>query len=88
MARVLCTLAFASSEISGVAFERTDAGMLSAEIGDEAAAAFTAIRGYELMGETKPAEPAEPPAPASSPEGSGEAAAHQTSAKPQKRRAN
>lgn len=86
MARVLCTLAFASDQISGVAFERAEAGMVSVEVSDEVAAAFIAVPGYELVAEQKPAAPVEDQ-PLTSPEGSGEAAAYQP-AKPAKRRAN
>ena len=49
MARVICKLENASDEISGVAFEQVDGGMLSAEIADDVAARFASIPGYELV---------------------------------------
>jgi hypothetical protein len=90
--RVLCTLPHASEQISGVAFERTPAGMLSVEISDEAAARFIRIRGYELAEASAPApakapDPVAVPAPTPAPDGSGDAAAQQT-AKPKRRSAN
>lgn len=48
MARVICTSPNASENISGVAFEKTKHGMLSAVISDEQAALFASIRGYKL----------------------------------------
>ncbi len=45
--RVLCKLPNASDRISGVAFEAADGGMLSDDLGDEAAQAFLRIPGYE-----------------------------------------
>lgn len=54
MAKVLCTLENASTEISGVKFTRTDVGMLSADIPDELAAEWATIPGYELVDETPP----------------------------------
>lgn len=48
MPRVVCTLPYASDEISGVKFSPGDAGsMLSEEISDDAAARFLSIPGYE-----------------------------------------
>lgn len=49
MPKVLCTRPNASEEISGVKFEPVEGGMLSEEISDEQAAAFTVIPGYELQ---------------------------------------
>lgn len=53
MARVICKLPNASEEISGVKFEKHDDGMLSEEIGAEAAARFASIPGYELVAAVK-----------------------------------
>lgn len=58
MARVLCTRPNASDEISGVQFEQHEDGMLSVDISDDQAAAFTEIPGYTLFG--TPAKPAKP----------------------------
>lgn len=59
MKKVLCTLPNASALINGVAFEETDAGMLSEAIEDDAAKQFEGIPGYELIdaGEAKKVEP-------------------------------
>lgn len=64
MARVLCTLENASTEISGVKFSVTDVGMLSEEISDALAAEWATIPGFELveLGE-EVAAPAPPPKP-------------------------
>lgn len=51
MAKVLCTLPNASEEISGIKFEKTDEGMLSAEISDELAAELATIPGYSIDGD-------------------------------------
>lgn len=57
MARVLCSLPFAGERINDVAFEPAEGGMLSQEIGDEAAAAFCAIPGYRMAeGKAPPKE--------------------------------
>lgn len=55
MKKVLCTLPNASALINGVAFEESDAGMLSEAIEDDAAKQFQGIPGYELIdaGEAK-----------------------------------
>jgi hypothetical protein len=55
MKKVLCTLPNASALINGVAFEESDAGMLSEAIEDDAAKQFEGIPGYELIdaGEAK-----------------------------------
>ena len=53
MAQIICTRPNASELISGVKFEKTDEGMLSEEISDEQAAAFTAIPGYALIVDEK-----------------------------------
>ena len=55
MAKVICSLPNASTEINGVAFESTDGGMLSVEVTDEVAEAFVAIPGYALVGAVDPA---------------------------------
>jgi len=55
MAKVICSLPNASDLISGVAFESTADGMLSAEISDDVAEAFVAIPGYALFGAVDPA---------------------------------
>lgn len=54
MPKVLCTLVNASDFISGVKFVTHAAGMLSEEVSDEVAEGFTAIPGYELVGDKKP----------------------------------
>lgn len=86
MARVLCTLAFASELIDGIAFAAVDGGMLSVEISDSAALRLAEIPGFRLHEEgtqQPPQTPAAVTAPASdaaplqSTEGGGEAAAHQ-----------
>ena len=59
MARVICKLPNASGRISGVAFAAHDGAMLSEEIGDEHAAEFCRIPGYELLAPSAPAEKAE-----------------------------
>lgn len=51
MAKVICTLPNASSLINGVKFVEHEAGVISEEISDEAAAIFTKIKGYVLEGE-------------------------------------
>jgi hypothetical protein len=58
--RVLCTLPNAAEEISGVRFERTDAGMLSADLDADAARAFARIRGYVLVPCSEPVAAPEP----------------------------
>lgn len=52
--RVLCTRPNASDEISGVRFEKHEGGMVSVDIGDEQAAAFLEVGGYELVGDSGP----------------------------------
>lgn len=54
MPKVLCTLPNASDEISGVKFVTHAKGMLSEDVADEVAAAFTTIPGYELVGAKGP----------------------------------
>lgn len=44
--RVLCTLANAAESISGIAFTRTDGGMLSEPVAPDVANRFAAIPGY------------------------------------------
>jgi len=62
MPRVICSLPNASTEISGVKFSQTDDGMLSEEVSDEVAAAFTEINGYAIHGAVveKPTKAADP----------------------------
>ncbi|MGH3850417.1 MAG: hypothetical protein ACRDRT_12070 [Pseudonocardiaceae bacterium] len=51
MAQVICTLPNASSLINGVKFIEHEAGVISEEIDDEAAAVFASIKGYIIAGE-------------------------------------
>lgn len=44
--RILCTLPNASDSINGVAFEPTDGGMLSEDVGADVAELFLSIPGY------------------------------------------
>jgi hypothetical protein len=55
MKKVLCTLPNASALINGVAFEESDAGMLSEAFEDYSDKQFEGIPGYELIdaGEAK-----------------------------------
>ena len=67
--RVLCNLRNAAEEISGVRFERTDAGMLSGDLDPDAARAFARIPGYVLVPCSEPVAAPEPePVPAAQPE--------------------
>lgn len=50
MAKVICTLPNASELINGIKFIKHEAGVISEEISDEAAAAFASIKGYVLDG--------------------------------------
>lgn len=50
MAKVICSLPNASTLINGVKFVEHEAGVISEEISDEAAAAFASIKGYVLEG--------------------------------------
>lgn len=52
--RVLCSLPNAADEINGVAFTRTDAGMLSADIDEATAAVFLRIPGYTKAADEPP----------------------------------
>lgn len=77
MPKVICTLPNASELISGVRFVSHKLGMISEEIEEDVAAAFTAIRGYVLAdkkGQAKtPPEPVTPPStPAAVPDGADE----------------
>lgn len=63
MPKVLCTLPNASDEISGVKFVSHANGKLSEDLSDEAAAAFAAIPGYQVVGSAPPPPPPQPPAP-------------------------
>lgn len=45
---VTCTLPNASTEISGVKFAASDAGMVSEPVADDVAAKFGAIPGYDV----------------------------------------
>lgn len=58
MAKVICTLNNASDEINGVKFKKhpDGHGMVSEDIGDDQAAVFASIPGYELVGATKAAK--------------------------------
>lgn len=49
MAKVICTLPNASTEINGVKFSESKEGMISEEITDAQAGEFTAINGYALV---------------------------------------
>ena len=49
MARVKCTLPNASTSINGVQFVQTKDGMLSEDIQDEIAEAFTVVPGFTLV---------------------------------------
>lgn len=51
MAQVICTLPNASNLINGVKFIEHEAGVISEEISDEAAAVFASIKGYIIAGE-------------------------------------
>lgn len=53
--KVLCKLPNASGEINGVKFAKTDDGMLSEDIGEDVAKAFSEIPGYEIVADTKSA---------------------------------
>lgn len=70
MAKVICTLANASTKINGVSFTADRGQMISDDISDEMAAAFAAIPGYEIVGAKKAAaagkgaKPDETPPPA------------------------
>lgn len=67
MARVLCTLPNASDTINGVRFTADRGQMVSDEISDAQAAAFTAIPGYQLVpAKAPPAPPPPSPKPAKS----------------------
>lgn len=63
MPKILCTIAGAPTEIGGVdgivKFSATDAGLVSEDIGAEAAAYFASIPGYSLVAEEKQADVAE-----------------------------
>jgi hypothetical protein len=76
--RVICTLPNAGERISGVQFEKTDGGMLSASIPADTAAAFARIPGYVLVEEVAP-EPEPDPAAGVSP-------AHRAAAELERRR--
>lgn len=68
MAKVICKLPNASELINGVKFATHKLGMLSEDISDEAAEAFTQIKGYTLYTPTKAeAAAAAQQAPASAP---------------------
>lgn len=70
MPRVICKLPNASRLISGVAFEERDGAMLSEDIGEEAAAVFASIPGYEMAEEeAAPANPEEDKTEAKRPRG-------------------
>lgn len=49
MAKVLCTLPHASTEINGVKFSESKEGMISEEISEAQANDFTSISGYSLV---------------------------------------
>lgn len=51
MAQVICSLPNASTLINGVKFIEHEAGVISEEISDEAAAEFARIKGYVIAGE-------------------------------------
>ena len=53
MAKGLCRLMNASTEISGYAFEPVDGGMLSEELPDEVAERFAGIKGFSPYVEKK-----------------------------------
>ena len=67
MARVKCSLVNASEKINGIAFASVPGGMLSEEISDEQAAAFTAIKGFDLVGKNGKVAAAAPVGDAASP---------------------
>lgn len=82
MAKIICTLEHASTEISGIKFEPTPDGMVSEEVTDDVAALFASIPGYSLVklapapapaprASKKPA-PAAEPAPVSAPAADGQ----------------
>jgi len=50
MAKVICTLPNASTLINGVKFVEHEAGVISEDVSDDVAAAFTRIKGYILDG--------------------------------------
>lgn len=55
--QILCTRPNASTNINGVAFHETEAGMLSEEISQELADMFIGIPGYEVVpAAAKPSE--------------------------------
>ncbi len=64
MARVICTLEYASASINGVRFSLDKGQMLSDEVSDEVAANFASIPGYKVL--TPPATK-KPAAAASAP---------------------
>jgi len=51
MAQVICKLPNASTLINGVKFVEHEAGVISEEISDDAAAVFASIKGYVIAGE-------------------------------------
>lgn len=59
MAKIKCTLPNASEEINGIKFAAEDGAMVSEDIGDDVAAGFLTIPGYELVA----AEAAKPTKP-------------------------
>jgi hypothetical protein len=67
MAKVICTLPNASFLINGVKFIEHKLGVISEEIEEEVAAAFTAIKGYKIVPPEKVAKSDAPPAPPSPP---------------------
>lgn len=55
--KILCTLPNASDEISGVAFEKCDKGMVSVDqVPEDVAAAMLSVDGYAEYADTAPAE--------------------------------
>jgi hypothetical protein len=64
MARILSTDPSTSALVSGVRFERTDAGMLSEEVADAVAEHFCRVPGYALAPEAPAARDKTEDAPA------------------------
>ena len=67
MPKLICTLPNASAVINGVAFVTHRLGMISEEVGQDAADHFLTVPGYQLA--DKRGQPAKQPDPPAAPEG-------------------
>lgn len=53
MAKVLCSLPNAATEINGIKFTVAKGGMISEDVSDDVANDFVSIPGYELVSKSK-----------------------------------